>query len=322
MEDPITVEMTQPVVDRLQLVQVHHQQAEPATRTGAARDLALQGSEEEPAVEEVGQRVDGGQADRVIAGPTLLAPDDHGHVGEQDHRGEVDSHRGRGRRRHGTFRGPERGRQEVPECRRRRESHRDGRADDERRSADDQGVGEEERAHDAAREDDQERRDRDRHGTLHDELGGSQGTVRQQVVDDQHEQAADGEEGQDGALVDAPQAGHRDDRGRGQQEDPAHDAHDPVVSAGDDLVIVALLVAAANDRGRGHGPTRSHVVRGTSARRRGPPDEGGRDEERHDHEIREHRDDDQRKDRFYRHAAILVGRGCATISDSVLIRPA
>ena len=46
------MEVAEPVVDRLELVEVHHQQAEPTARTGAAGDLALERREEEAAVEE------------------------------------------------------------------------------------------------------------------------------------------------------------------------------------------------------------------------------------------------------------------------------
>jgi hypothetical protein len=48
-------------------------------------DLAIEGGEEERAVEQPGQRVDGREADGGVARAALLAGDGHGHVGEQEH---------------------------------------------------------------------------------------------------------------------------------------------------------------------------------------------------------------------------------------------
>ena len=55
---------------------------------------------------------------------------------------------------------------------------------------------------------------------------------RQQVVDDDDEQPGQGEQDEDRRLGLRPQPGHRDDRCGRQEEDPAHDADDPVVGAG------------------------------------------------------------------------------------------
>ena len=41
-QDAITVEVPEPVVDGLELVEVHHQQAEPPTRSGTPGDLPLE----------------------------------------------------------------------------------------------------------------------------------------------------------------------------------------------------------------------------------------------------------------------------------------
>ena len=60
----VAVEVADPVVDRLELVEVHHQQAEPAPGPRATGDLALQGREEEAAVE---QAVSGSMVDRRMA---------------------------------------------------------------------------------------------------------------------------------------------------------------------------------------------------------------------------------------------------------------
>ena len=98
-QDAVAEEVAVAVVDRLELVEVHHQQAEAAVRAEAAGDLALDGGEEERPVEEARQRVDRREADRRVAGPALLAGDDHRDVGEQDERGQVDADRRDGHRR-------------------------------------------------------------------------------------------------------------------------------------------------------------------------------------------------------------------------------
>ena len=85
-QDAVAVEVAVPVVDGLELVEVHHQQAEPARGAGAPGDLALEGGEEEAAVEQAGQRIDGRQADGRVTRPTLLAGDDHRGVRQQDER--------------------------------------------------------------------------------------------------------------------------------------------------------------------------------------------------------------------------------------------
>ena len=76
-QDAVAVEVSEPVVDRLELVEIHHQQAEPASGPGAPGDLAVHRREEERAVEQAGQRIDGRQPDRGIAGPALGTGDDH-----------------------------------------------------------------------------------------------------------------------------------------------------------------------------------------------------------------------------------------------------
>ena len=76
-QDLVAGEVAEPVVDGLELVEVHHQQAEAAARAGAPGDLALDRREEEGPVEQPRQRVDRRQADRRVARPPLLAGDDH-----------------------------------------------------------------------------------------------------------------------------------------------------------------------------------------------------------------------------------------------------
>ena len=51
-QDPVAVMVAEPVVDRLQVVEVHHQQAEPTPGPGAAGDLPADGGEEERPVEQ------------------------------------------------------------------------------------------------------------------------------------------------------------------------------------------------------------------------------------------------------------------------------
>ena len=97
-QDTVAVEVAEPVVDRLELVEIHHQQAEAAARAGAAGDLALDRGEEEGPVEQAGQRVDRRQPDRRVARPALGPGDDHRHVRQQDQGRQVDADRGRGRR--------------------------------------------------------------------------------------------------------------------------------------------------------------------------------------------------------------------------------
>ena len=97
-QDPVALEVTEAVVDRLELVEVHHQQAEAAARPGAAGDLAVDRGEEERAVEEPGQRIDRRQPDGGVARPALCPRDDHGDVREQDEGGQVHPDRGRRRR--------------------------------------------------------------------------------------------------------------------------------------------------------------------------------------------------------------------------------
>ncbi len=89
-QDAVAMVMAEPVVDRLEVVEVHHQQAEAAPGPGTAGDLAADRREEERSVEQPGQRIDGRQTDRRVAGPTLLAGDDHRRIGQQDERGQVD----------------------------------------------------------------------------------------------------------------------------------------------------------------------------------------------------------------------------------------
>ena len=92
-QHPVALEVAEPVVDRLELVEIHHQQAEAAPRPRAAGDLAIDRREEEGPVEEAGQRVDRRQADGGVARPPLLPGDDQGDVGEQEQGGQVDRRR-------------------------------------------------------------------------------------------------------------------------------------------------------------------------------------------------------------------------------------
>ena len=254
------MEVPQPVVDRLELVEVHHQQAEAAPRAGASGDLALQGGEEEAAVEERGQRVDRREADRRVTRPALLPRDHHRHVGEQDHRRQVDADGGgRDRVAERALRRAQQDRQQVPKRSGRRQADGDRGRDHEGRPTDDQRVGEEERALHAAGQGHEQRRHGDGDRPLDAELGRSQRVGGQQVVHDQHEGAGQREQDQDRGLVGGPEPGDGDDRRRGEQEDPADDPDDAVVGLCRHAPFGAVLVRPADHRRRGHRRLRADI---------------------------------------------------------------
>ena len=179
------------------------------------------GGEEEAAVEEPGQRVDGGQPDRGVARAALFAGDDHRHIGEQDHGRQVDPDHRDGRGRGDSLRRSEDHREQVAERGDRGQRDRDRRGDHQRGATDDEREGEEERAGHATGQGDQHRRDGDRDRALQGELGRPEGVLRQQVVDDEHEHAGQDHQQQDGRLVLRPEAADRHDRGGREEEDPA-----------------------------------------------------------------------------------------------------
>ena len=104
-----------------------------------------------------------------------------------------------------------------------------GRRDHERGPTDDQREAEEERAVDPAGQQHEQCRERHRDRAFEDVLGGPERVAREQVVDDEHEQAGQREEGEDRRLRLRPEAGHRDHHGHREQEAPGDDPHDPVV---------------------------------------------------------------------------------------------
>ena len=169
---------------------------------------------------------------------------------------------------------------------------------DERGTADDQRVDEEERAGGAAGQGDQDRGDRDRDRSLDDELGRPEGARGAEVVDDQDEDAGEGEQDEDRGLALRPQAGDTDDGRGGQQEHPGRDAHDPVVGARRHAVVGALLAAAGDGR-RGQHPLAANVLGLVGgAPGAGTAHVGRSDEPGHDDEVRDHGDDDQGEDRL------------------------
>ena len=92
----VAVEVAEAVVDRLEVVEVDHQQAEAAARAAAAVDLAIERREQVRPGAQARQRVLGRLPIGVLAGPPLLAPDRHTDVGDEAQGDEVDA-RGRER---------------------------------------------------------------------------------------------------------------------------------------------------------------------------------------------------------------------------------
>ena len=221
--------MAELVVDRLEAVEVHHQQAEPTARAGAPLDLAIHGGEQVGPVVQPGQRIDGGQLDGRISGAALLTSDDHPDVGQQEQRGHVDPDRHELGRRQRRLRRLDGHPDEVGADREGGHQERQPGRQDERRADHDERVGEEERAGRAAGEHEQQRRKGDRHGTLHDVPGVAQDRHGQHVVDGQHEQAGQTEQRKAGGLGCRPQAARRDEYRDSQDDAPADDPNDPVV---------------------------------------------------------------------------------------------
>ena len=91
-QDLVAGDVAEAVVDRLQVVEIQHDQAERPAGPVAARDLALEGREEEGPVVQAGERVHGRHPDRRVARPALLAPDRHADVRQQVQAGQVDQH--------------------------------------------------------------------------------------------------------------------------------------------------------------------------------------------------------------------------------------
>ena len=85
--------MAELVVDRLEAIKVHHEQAEPTARAGTALDLAIHGSEQVGPVVQPGQRIDGGQLDGRVPGAALLTGNNHPNVGQQEQGDDVDPDR-------------------------------------------------------------------------------------------------------------------------------------------------------------------------------------------------------------------------------------
>ena len=174
--------------------------------------------------------------------------------------------------------------------------------DDERRAADDEREGEEERALDAAGQGDQQGRDRDRDGSLDDELGRPERLRREQVVDDHDEQAGQGEEDEDGRLRLGPQAGRRDDGGRRQDEHPGHDPDDPIVGLGRHPVVGHRSLEAADDDRLGGAPLGIDGRRDVAGDGTRATEQRRHEDERHEREVGQDGDADQDEDRSDGHA--------------------
>ena len=131
----------------------------------------------------------------------------------------------------------------------------------------DQREREEEGARRAAGQGDEDRGTAQGDRALDDEPGRAERVRRKQVVEEDDEEAGEGQQDEDRRLRLGPQAGDEDHDGRRHEEDPADDPDDPVVARG--LQAVDGLVGQAADHGRiddagpGHGrrtrraPTRS-----------------------------------------------------------------
>ncbi len=206
------------VVDELEVVQVRHQEAEPAPEARRALDLAVHRRQHERPVGKPGQGIGRRQPDRRIARPPLLAPNDHRDVGEQHEGGQVDPDQGQAGRVEALVEGRRRGDRHVARGRGSGDGDRRAGRDDEGRAGHHQRIGEEERAAGAAGEDHDQGDDHDCDDALGQVLAAAQGAGRQDVVSDHEEEAGDDEDGQEGRLARRPQAGGGDEHGGGEQE--------------------------------------------------------------------------------------------------------
>ena len=143
LQRAVAVEVPEAVVDRFEVVEVDHQQAEAAARALAAVDLAIERGEQVGAGPEAREQVLGRLAVGVLACAALLPSDRHADVGDQAQGGQVDA-RGRdddlaGRTRAGLRvegHGREVGRAGAGgQQERRLRRHDDRRADDDERAA-------------------------------------------------------------------------------------------------------------------------------------------------------------------------------------------
>ena len=191
--------------------------------------------------------------------------------------------------------------QEVAEARHGRQPECHSRTDDEGGSADDEREREEERTLVTAGQQHQEGRAGDRHAALDDELGSPESFRRKQVVDDEDEDASEGEEDEDPRLRLGPQAGDRHDRRGGEDEDPADDPDDAVVGArGHAIGFNGQRCFAGDDRQAG-GHLLAVVDSATERQRPPPSEQRGQDDRAHHHEIGNDGEQDERQDRFNRH---------------------
>ena len=212
--------MAEAVVDPLETVEVHHQQAEAALVAPAALDLVVHGVEEECPVVQVRQGVDRREPDGRVASSSLDARDDHPGVGEQQERREVD-------------RDPRKcvlvalrwdrsgyGRDAVYHGRLGREDERDPGRGNERGAADQDGVEEEERARRSAGQKDQHRQEDDGGAAFHYYAARSEVARRQQFVDHQHEDPGEDQRGEDLRFHRLPDLADRDDKQHDEDERP------------------------------------------------------------------------------------------------------
>jgi hypothetical protein len=210
--------MAEAIVDRLEPVEVEHQQAESAVGPPGARDLALDDGEQEGPVVEAGQRVVEREPQGGVARPALFARDDRGEVREEPERQHVDDHDDD---LVGRVRQPAACHQQGAE-----EGGRDGRGQDEAGAAardqggrgHDQEVAEDERAADAAREHDQDGQEGDCCGALDQEEGADVRHPRRHVVEDEDDAGGDQEQEVDGRRRVRPEPSGSDDDRRRQQE--------------------------------------------------------------------------------------------------------
>ena len=174
--------------------------------------------------------------------------------------------------------------------------------DHERCAAHDQREREEERALVLAREQDEDRGEGDGDGTFDDELGAAQRLGGNEIVHDQDEEPGQGEQHEDGRLVVLPQAGHRDDRGRRQEEDPGDHADHAVEGLGRDGRRRQVEGAEA-ECGVGLGGLANHAQTAVRRDALAQPASLGQEGGPHEREVRDHGEGDEHQDRLdHRHA--------------------
>ena len=225
--------MPQAIVDRLEVVEVDHKEAEPAPRSGCPLDLAIDTAEQRSPVGQTGESVTEGEAHRRVSGASLFAHEHERQVREQDQAGQLDRDPGgllRPHRRHA--RGDER--DDEKRCRASgAEEDRGSLTCRQDGSGDDQVVADEERAPDAAGRADHHRDERDRDRGLDRIPRSPEPSARDQVVDGEDRDAGDRDGDVDERSGVGPQTADGHDHGRDEQHRIADHPGHSLVGGGD-----------------------------------------------------------------------------------------